>query len=296
MERRHPGQQLEQHAAQRVQVGGRGDGRARGTAPVPCSGPCRPSRRCWSPGRRRVVEDPAHAEVEDLDRPTAEQHHVGRLEVTVHDVDTDAVRGRQLRRRSAPHRCHPGNAGAAGPRRPGPQGSPVEEFHRDDRARPGASTPPSMIRGRSGMVEPAHDAHLAREALPRLAVGRVSMTARSGRAGSASGRRSGRRRALRPPPCPRPGGPRPCCPCRSRRRRRNRPATQSFVPVTRHSPQLVVRGDHALNHDREGGQHRSVHVRLPSTGVVPIFRFECRSLAMPPRGVCLAARERRTSR
>ena len=61
-ERRAPGEQLEQDAADRVEVGARVDlARAPGTAPAPCTPACRGSCRPWSPSSRRTDRMPSFA-------------------------------------------------------------------------------------------------------------------------------------------------------------------------------------------------------------------------------------------
>ena len=89
-ERRLPGRQLVGRRRQRVDVGGRADGR-------------RPAidlfrrhvlrradhHRSVRQRSRRHVHQPSHAEVQDLDRllaADARQHHVGRLDVAMHDA------------------------------------------------------------------------------------------------------------------------------------------------------------------------------------------------------------------
>lgn len=168
VERRNTGEEFEQHAAEGVQVGRLGHRRGEELLGGHVAGGADRDTRARHLAVLDVVEDPPHAEVEDLDHSTAQQHDVGGLEIAVND--TGGVRRGQPVRDLSAQRRDPADGQLRMLAHQVSQGLPVEKLHRDV-GQTGAVHPAVDDAREVAVVEPAHDAHLAFEPLDRLGVG-----------------------------------------------------------------------------------------------------------------------------
>jgi hypothetical protein len=164
-ERRVAGEQLEQDAAEGVEVGGLGHRRRAELLRGHVAGGADRDAAAGHPGLVGVVDDPAHAEVEHLDPAAAQQHDVRRLEVAVDDVD--GVRGGQPVGDLRAQGRHPGHRELRVLGGQVLEQLAVEQFHREVRQAAVVDTAVDGAR-QVGMVgEPAHDPHLAGEPVDR---------------------------------------------------------------------------------------------------------------------------------
>jgi len=169
-ERRSTRQQLVQHAAERVQVGGLRhrciEELLRGHVP---SGADRDSG-ARHPRGLGVVDDPAHAEIEDLDLPAGKQHHIRGLEVAVDDPG--AVRGRQTVRDLCAESGHPGHRKLSVLTGQHAQRVTLEKLHGDERQAVALiEAARDDAREVRVLVQAPHDADLTLEPLDGLHIG-----------------------------------------------------------------------------------------------------------------------------
>lgn len=168
-ERRYPDQHFVQHTAQRVEIGGLRHLLGLELLGSHVAGGSDADARAGQPGLVRVVDDAAHAEVEDLDRPTLGEHDVGGLQVAVHDAR--GVGGGEAVGDLGADRGCPGEGELWLLLDQVAQCLPVQELHgeireiaavRGDAARDQPCEVP--------VAQPAHDPNLAIEALHGLGV------------------------------------------------------------------------------------------------------------------------------
>ncbi len=171
-ERRPPDQQFVQDAAERVEVGEGGDGFGPELLRGHVAGRADADARTGQPRLVGIVDDRAHAEVEDLEGAVTGQHHIGGLQVAVDDPGR--VRGRESRGDLGSDGGGPGNRKLGLLVDEVRERMTVQQLHGQIGQTAAARRPVHAAVDQQGEVrmplgEHAHDPHLAAETLDLLA-------------------------------------------------------------------------------------------------------------------------------